>query len=252
MNKLQLAEIQTAQRQISKQNGIALPLVLILLLVMTLLGITTLKMSMFEEQMAANARLREAAFNVAETTLRFGETHAERLKDNIRIAEIAYDGGTTRLFQNDLTNQQWPEPGVDHPGDSCTGGYCIPVQFHQSSNAVPSFERWEDPALDVWENGGRHHKYVDFDSAQFDLNGISEAPKYIIEYLGDYPVKNSAGDVDPKCGTFPSETGYNAKNVEWPYCFDDPSFFRVTARAVAGDPGKQSVVILQSTIAVPD
>jgi len=244
--------MQKTRAQINSQNGIALPLVLILLLVMTLLGITTLKMSMFEEQMAANARLREAAFNVAETTLRFGEIHAERLKANVRNGELAYDGGTTRLFQNNVTNQQWPEPNVPHAGDSCTGGYCIPLQFHQSGTARPNFERWEDPALNVWETDGRHHKYNDFDSAQFDLSGVDEAPKYIIEYLGDYPVKDSTGVLAPKCGTLAGEAGYNILNAEWPYCFDDPSFFRITARAVAGDPGKQSVVILQSTIAVPD
>ena len=63
----------------NKQNGIALPLTLILLFAMTLLGIATLRTTTIEENMSANSRLRQVAFNAAETTLRDAELNIQSL-----------------------------------------------------------------------------------------------------------------------------------------------------------------------------
>jgi Tfp pilus assembly protein PilX len=241
-----------------KQSGMALPIVLVLLLVMTLIGVAVLRTTMSEERMAANDRQRQVAFNAAETTLRFAERHAMRLRDKVRVGELDYDGGSTRLFQNDSLEPQWPEGSTVHDGDKCTGGYCIPAQFHQSTiGPPPDGERWEDPLLNVWVNAARHHVYEDFDSAQLDLEGVLEAPKYIIEYMGDYPVEDAFGVLQNACDQTPpagpgGSSTYNVLNNVWPYCSADPSLFRVTARAAVGRGGKDSVVILQSTILVPD
>ena len=66
-----------------RQSGIALPTVLILLFVITLLGVVTLNSAVLEEKMSSNFRMRQVALNAAESTLKFGEQHAEDIKNNI-------------------------------------------------------------------------------------------------------------------------------------------------------------------------
>ncbi len=58
------------------QRGIALIVVLILLLVMTLLGLASLRGTLLEERMTGNLFDRSLAFQAAETALREGEARA--------------------------------------------------------------------------------------------------------------------------------------------------------------------------------
>jgi type IV pilus assembly protein PilX len=55
------------------QQGAALVTVLVLLLVMTLLGIVSLRSTLLEERMASNQRDRSLSFQAAEAALRAGE-----------------------------------------------------------------------------------------------------------------------------------------------------------------------------------
>lgn len=56
-----------------KQQGIALVMSMIMLLMMTLLGLSAMKTSLMEEKMAGNSRDVELAFQAAETALRDAE-----------------------------------------------------------------------------------------------------------------------------------------------------------------------------------
>lgn len=56
------------------QRGIVLVISLIMLLVMTLIGVSAMNASMVAEKMAGNSRDVELAFQAAETGLRYGET----------------------------------------------------------------------------------------------------------------------------------------------------------------------------------
>lgn len=58
----------------SRQQGVALVVVLLLLLVMTLLGLTSLRGTLLQERMSANTADRSRVFQVAETALREAET----------------------------------------------------------------------------------------------------------------------------------------------------------------------------------
>ena len=224
-----------------RQSGIALPTVLILLFVITLLGVVTLNSAVLEEKMSSNFRMRQVALNAAESTLKFGEQHAEDIKNNIRGGDLPVrGGGFTNLYET-TPGDTFPDLSATHAGDSCTGGYCIPTEY-SSVVEVDFLERWEDPGLDVWNDDTKHHLYTDFESTNLDLEGVFETPKYIIEYMGDFSdtLNNSA------CATTsPADLG------QWPFCRDDASHFRVTARALAGFPGQEIVVVLQSTIRVP-
>ena len=57
----------------NKQRGIALVISMIMLLMMTLLGVSAMKTSQMEEKMAGNSRDVTIAFQAAETGLRDGE-----------------------------------------------------------------------------------------------------------------------------------------------------------------------------------
>lgn len=57
----------------SRQSGAALIVALIMLVVMTLLGVTIARMTTLQERMAGNLRNKSIAFEAAETTLREGE-----------------------------------------------------------------------------------------------------------------------------------------------------------------------------------
>ncbi len=61
-------------RQMKYQNGVVLIVSLVILLVMTILGVTAMQSTVLEEKMAGNFRDRHLAFQAAEATLRNGET----------------------------------------------------------------------------------------------------------------------------------------------------------------------------------
>ena len=98
------------------QRGAALMVVLILLLIMTLLGLTSLRGTMMEQRMSANAYDRNLSFQAAEAALREGE------------AVLA--------------------PGVDVTQFSagCTNGMCT-----QQTAATGTLERWSNSAT-TWQN----------------------------------------------------------------------------------------------------
>ncbi len=56
-----------------RQRGVVLVVGLLLLLVMTVLGVTTIKSTILEEKMAGNLRDKDLAFQAAEAALRDGE-----------------------------------------------------------------------------------------------------------------------------------------------------------------------------------
>jgi len=246
-----------------KQKGLALPLTLVLLLVMTLIGVATLRSTTMEENMTANSRLRQVAFNAAESALREAEIVSERLNgDEIRA----------KFFGLDIVTglpKPRPDDSIPNQGDNCEGGdggFCTPAQFTSGASPTPNGERWEDPVLNVWNNPERHIEYSGFADPQlnFEENGVIEAPKYIIEFLGNYDYREpnvrltSQPNVRPKfegayrgnCRDAELNT-LTPPNDEWPYCASDPRVFRVTVRATAGPPARQAVVFLQSTLRVP-
>lgn len=255
-----------------KQHGLALPLTLILLLVMTLIGIATLRSTTMEENMTANSRLRQVAFNAAESALREAERVAEGLSGRKR---------RVLFFGRDASGEPrlGPDESLPNIGDTCQGdnidddevdldsdegGFCTPAQFTSPASVDAAGERWEDSTLDVWNNPDRHIEYRDFDNTNLNLNGVIEAPKYIIEFLGNYDYKEPnvrlatepsirpefAGVYRGNCRST-EDNSLTPPNDSWPYCAADPSVYRITVRATAGPTARQAVVMLQSTLRIP-
>lgn len=222
----------------NKVKGVALPVALIFLLVLTVIGVSSLGTTVFEEKMAANSLNREIAFQAAEAALREGERHVEAASD-IHL-QVFYSGGSDD-----------GDKAINNDGDSCLNGYCTPVHRDQAFNPTSKpgdsdfrYDRWLelDSGVDpnnllVWTTAGRHIEYSNYSAL-----GLSTAPKYIIEFMGHWiPDTGSScdgGDPDLLPGDVLAEEGF------WPYCQDDPGMYRITALAQASGGAR---VMLQST-----
>ncbi|MCK4587274.1 MAG: hypothetical protein KAU29_08025 [Gammaproteobacteria bacterium] len=81
-----------------KESGAVLIISLIILIALTLIGITAMRTTVLEEKMAGNMRNKQQAFQAAEATLRAAEQY---IKNNI-IATAAFDlDGSDGLYNND-------------------------------------------------------------------------------------------------------------------------------------------------------
>jgi type IV pilus assembly protein PilX len=84
--------------QPKSQKGIVLVVSLIMLLLLTLLGVSGMKSTILEEKMAGNYKDKNMAFQSAEAALRAGETY---LRTTVTLP--LFDGATTGLYQPTTT-----------------------------------------------------------------------------------------------------------------------------------------------------
>ena len=119
------------------QRGSALVFSLVILLVMTMIGITALGTSTLEEKMAANDRNQRVAFQAAEAALREGETQLSThtqyrgtggLKDNFTATGNGY-------YENEdqVLNSGWT-----------AGTECLAVTVHGYNNSTPGCYKVEE------------------------------------------------------------------------------------------------------------
>ena len=97
----------------NQQRGAVLIISLIMLLVLTLLGVTSMRTTILEEKMAGNLRDKNTSFQAAETALRDGEALIETL-----LATSSFDGTSGRLGSADtdpdfFASATW-DPGEDN------------------------------------------------------------------------------------------------------------------------------------------
>lgn len=76
-----------------RESGSALIIALVMLLLMTLIGVTAMQTTMMQERMAGNTRDRQLAFEAAEAALRAGEFY---LSDNAVVGPF---NGSNGLYQ---------------------------------------------------------------------------------------------------------------------------------------------------------
>jgi len=88
----------------NNQRGAVLVISLIMLMVLTVLGLTAMQTSILEEKMAGNFRDRHTAFEAAESALRGGESLVASLADT-----SSFNGTGGRLSSTD------PEPDFTNP-----------------------------------------------------------------------------------------------------------------------------------------
>lgn len=203
--KIQKRRWQTPQ----KNRGAVLLVSLVILLVMTLLGVSTMQSTTLDLQMATNNQSRQEAFQAAESALVLVEESIEASSYNMQHFQTCSSGDT------------------DCYESTCAGGLCFSGSFglEESQYECDAFDDntvqekvWRDPQLDVWNTSTKHKT--------LQLKGMENKVKYIIEFLC-YTKKSEAEGFSP----------------------DDPNngtpFFRITTLATSNN-GKARVA-LQST-----
>ena len=86
MKKANVPIIMQIKNGIIQSRGIALPVTLIFLLVMTIIGVAAIRNVTLEEKMAGNLRSQQLAFEAAEQVLRYCETLVQELS----ISHVAF------------------------------------------------------------------------------------------------------------------------------------------------------------------
>lgn len=154
------------------ERGVALVVALILLIVVTLLGLSSVRGVAMEERMTANAYDREIAFQATEAALRAGEAAALAQSQTAPPNSGFNSGG----IYTDANDNCAPSP--------CQNGLC-------SQPDKDCAARWLDDAFNGWT-----------DASNLGLGSLATTPQYIVEYLGgDFPcdIENpSAGATDCK------------------------------------------------------
>lgn len=140
-----------------RQQGAALIMGLVFIVVLTVIGITAARMAGLEERMAGNMRDRALAMQAAELTLRDAErdimnTVAASARGIAGITSFVADCGTS-------TGGTTTDDGLCYNG---TAGYASPVWTTVSMTGVPSVE------------------YGDFTGA-IDIPLVVNQPRYLVE-----------------------------------------------------------------------
>lgn len=107
------------------ERGVTLVIALILLMVISMLGLSAMRGTTLEEKMASNAQDQGLAFQAAEAALRAAI-------DDLSTAEAT---------------------GFS---DVCANGYCTAAEGDDTDG------RWEDGVLNVWGNAGKHQSLSGF------------------------------------------------------------------------------------------
>ena len=197
-----------------KDRGSALIIAMVILLVMTLIGITSMGTSIMEEKMAGSMASRNLAFQAAESALRQGEAWIAAQQYD-ELTNVSNDGSTSRIWNikkadPDTTNNVawWEETGDhDDPRDQdwWHGSNCDGSDAHAILNSGSD--------------------YIAGLAQRPGCSGATETlqPGYIIEELPPVPESLEVG-----------------KTVD-----DKDIYLQVTARGVGATPG--AVVVLQSS-----
>lgn len=141
---------------VKRQRGATLLVAMVMLIVMTLLGLASIRGTSMQERMGANLYDRSIAFQAVESALREAE-------GSITATTLANMGTQTGLYC---------------PAGS-TGANCT-----ASEASEPFTERWND-ADTVWAPASGWWAQVD-DDMKSRLGGDDNPPEYIIEYMGEF------------------------------------------------------------------
>ena len=94
-------------RPLVKQQGAALVVALIMLVLMTLVGITAMQVTTVQEKMVANSRDLNVAFQAAEVALLRGEHYVKNMQDAIFTTTCKGSGSTIGLCKPGQSTPIW-------------------------------------------------------------------------------------------------------------------------------------------------
>lgn len=139
------------------QNGALLVITLIMLVIISMLGMSTMGTTGLEMQMSNNSRNQQASFEAAEYTLSWVENNIQE----------------TSFTNANLTNSNCGAICFD---DTCTGGYCFRGVDADSWNQCEIDDSDPDPytEVDIWDDSSYHRTLT--------IPNTSITAKYIIEF----------------------------------------------------------------------
>lgn len=140
--------MKITSRSIRKnQKGAVLAISLIILLLMTIIGVSAMRSTTLQEKMAGNLRDYNVAFQAAEAALRDAET---------------YIFGNSPYFL-----------------DSCTDGLCLPA----NPNNTPRWKMKNASNVSYWNDNTKYRSYGFGNTGVSNLPHVSRQPPTMIEEL---------------------------------------------------------------------
>lgn len=179
-----------------QQQGAVLIISMIILLMLTILGVTSMRTTQLEERMAGNARDRHVAFEAAEAALIDAETFVKTI-----VTDVPFDLNGSDGLYNDDPIFSGIESYVDWSGTDPSRGFLSATNIGTSQ-------------------------------------GITTAPKYVIQRLTPGTATAPASAVNPTTGG-----GYNRRSPATAKSAAS-TLVRITARGTGGS--DNSVVFLQT------
>lgn len=141
-----------------KQQGAALVVALIMLVLMTLVGITAMQVTTVQEKMVANSRDLNVAFQAAEVALLRGEHYVKNMQDAIFTTTCKGSGSTIGLCKPGQSTPIWTTISW-----SDTNPVTLEYGNEQENKQIPASE-------------------TSFDNIQpLPANTVAKQPRYIIE-----------------------------------------------------------------------
>jgi Tfp pilus assembly protein PilX len=171
------------------QSGVVLIISLVMLLALTLIGVTSSSVTGLQEKMAANSKDRNLAFQAAESALRWVETNifAQSTQPPNFDCSSNPQLGTNGLYYSMNTQAQ-----------SYYSWYISPTQYVTPTTAVTN---WFTDATDAATCGNATvttpHAAI---YAGSNISGVCRKPRYIIEKLASSP-NTSTGSGSLEVGT---------------------------------------------------
>lgn len=172
---------------IKHQSGAVLIISMIMLLALTIIGITSSSVTGLEEKMAANTKDMNLAFQAAEAALREGEASL-KTKPNFDRNQTNANQGTggyyTVLCGTDDT-------GCTVETTNATGGVQVPATTAPTTTGVTPFYQYVD-----WyaTSNKKYIPYINTGTSGKKLIGLARDPEYIIEELSCVGSGSSAQD----------------------------------------------------------
>lgn len=159
----------------SGQQGAALLMALMFLVILTMIGFSSITSTTLEERMARNSRESNIAFQAAETALRDGETDLAGTGTSARVPAITV-GDFTPVAAGDCTGDGLCKPATADPQvwdgtSSMLEDTGKSVRYGTYSDATPFPKSPQNT-----ETG--------YTASQIPSGGVAKQPRYVIEYLG--------------------------------------------------------------------
>ncbi len=188
------------------QSGVVLVISLIMLLALTLIGVTSSSVTGLEEKMAANTKDKNLAFQAAESALRWVETSLGTTNVNFANCTAVPQIGTNGLYYSRRTSTQ------DPPYYPYYTWYSSPTQYvtpNATAAAITTTATLSTPPVNSWFTDATDAATCGNATTTtpnaaiytgLNISGVCRNPRYIIEKL-DYVTNTSTGSTSLEGGT---------------------------------------------------